>query len=59
MIIVIMIVSRTADKLLQGLYSIIMQRNVTGSRLGSTAADVCHTGLSSTGQALEVIRDTF
>ena len=58
MIIIIMSVSRTADKLLQGLYCIIMQRNVTGSRLGSTAADFCQADLSCTGQALEVMRDT-
>ena len=46
MISTIMIVSRTADHLLQGLYRISMQRNVTGSRLGSTAADFCQADLS-------------
>ena len=48
MIIIIMVVmsSRAADKLLQGLYRISMQRNVTGSRLGSTAADFCQADLS-------------
>ena len=41
----LLLCSRTADKLLQGLYRISMQRNVTGSRLGSTAADFCQADL--------------